>query len=159
MRNYFKRYLLMNPGLRGLIEWSVMLGSGIVGLLVSVPRLPGSPARLFIGLALFAGGLTFHILSERDHREAHRRAKVISAVVDTGMYGKIRHPLYAGLIISNLGIGLAFGVYWTLGLAVLFSVLYLVTVVEEEKYLLESLGDEYAAYKERVRWRMIPGIF
>ena len=101
----------------------------------------------------------FHVLSERDHREAHKSAKIISAVVDSGMYGKIRHPLYAGLIVSNLGIGLAFGVYWTLGLAVLFSVLYLVTVVEEEKYLLESLGDEYAAYKERVRWRMIPGIF
>jgi protein-S-isoprenylcysteine O-methyltransferase Ste14 len=101
----------------------------------------------------------FHVLSGRYHREAHRSAKVISAVIDTGMYGKIRHPLYAGLIVSNLGIGLAFGVYWTLGLAVLFSVLYLVTAVEEEKYLLESLGDEYAAYKERVRWRMIPGIF
>lgn len=159
MRNYVRRYLLMNPGLRGLIEWSVMIVSGVSGVLVSVPRLPGFPITLYAGTVLFAGGLLFHIFSERDHREAHKNAKVISAVIDTGMYGKIRHPLYAGLIISNLGMGIAFGVYWTLGLAVLFSVLYLFTAVEEEKYLQESLGDEYAAYKERVRWRMIPGIF
>ncbi len=159
MKNLFSRYLLMNPGLRGVIEWSVLVVSGIAGLLVSVPRLPGFPVTLGVGLSLFSGGLVFHVLSERNHREAHRSAKVISSVIDTGMYGKIRHPLYAGLIVSNLGIGLAFGVYWTLGLAVLFSVLYLLTAVEEEKYLPESLGDEYTAYKERVRWRMIPGIF
>ncbi|MFP4562336.1 MAG: methyltransferase family protein [Spirochaetia bacterium] len=158
MQNYFKGYLLMNPGLRGLIEWGILFASGIVGVLVTFPRLPGFPVTAFAGGALFLGGLVFHMIAERVHAEAHKNTKVISRIVDTGMYGKIRHPLYASLIICNVGIGIGFGVYWTLGLALLFSVFSMLTAVEEERFLSRGLP-EYAEYMERVKWRMIPGVF
>ncbi len=159
MNHYFKAYLLMNPGLRGLIEWSLLLGSGIAGLLLPVPRLPGFPLTAFLGGALFLGGFIFHAIAERGHRQAHQNAKLISRIIDTGMYGKIRHPLYVSLIIMNIGIGVGFGVYWTLGLALVFSALYVCTAVEEEHFLLRSFREEYGDYTRRVPWRMLPGLF
>ena len=158
MKNIFKAYLLMNPGLRGLIEWGILFASGIVGLFVPVPRMPGFPVTAFAGGALFLGGVVFHAIAERVHADAHKSTKVISRIVDTGMYGKIRHPLYASLVVCNVGIGIGFGVYWTFGLALLFSVFYMLTAREEEAYLCGGLP-EYAEYMKKVRWRMIPGVF
>ena len=159
MNHYVKAYLLMNPGLRGLIEWSFLIGSGIAGLFLPVPRLPGFPLTAFLGGLLFIGGFIFHVVSERVHREAHHNVKIISHIIDTGMYGKIRHPLYLSLIIMDIGVGIGFGVYWTLGLSFVFSVLYVLTALVEEQFLLQSFRDEYTAYTRKVPWRIIPGLF
>ena len=59
----------------------------------------------------------------------------------------------------NFGIGIGFGYGLTIGLAALFSVMWLFTAREEEKFLIKSLNGEYDDYMNRVKWRMIPGIF
>ena len=53
-------------------------------------------------------GFTFHLFSERAHREAHQRSSEITGIVDQGMYGKIRHRLYLSLIVIDLGIALSY---------------------------------------------------
>jgi protein-S-isoprenylcysteine O-methyltransferase Ste14 len=100
-----------------------------------------------------------HLYSERSHREAHKRSSEVTAIVERGMYARIRHPLYLSLIVMDLGIALAFGVPWTLIPAGVFSLLAVLTALREESYLLERFPGQYGRYRAAVRWRMIPGLF
>lgn len=74
-----------------------------------------------------------------------------------GLYRVVRHPLYAGLIVSN-------GAYVLQNLSVTNAVIYvtffvltLMRIVEEERVLCRD--PEYAGYTRRVRWRVVPLIY
>lgn len=115
----------------------------------------------WLGVALFAAGGALRlypvaILGDRFSglvaiQPGHR-------LVTTGVYGLVRHPSYAGLLVSALGWGLAFNT--TLG--VLIGVLNIFPVVArihaEERLLLDNFGSEYAAYRART-WRLIPHVY
>jgi len=80
-------------------------------------------------------------------------------VVDVGPYRHIRHPAYAGLLLSLIGLGLALG-NWPGLLAMLLlpgsALGYRIAV--EEAALLSTLGEPYARYMRRT-WRLIPYLF
>jgi protein-S-isoprenylcysteine O-methyltransferase Ste14 len=79
-------------------------------------------------------------------------------VVDTGPYALIRHPGYAAACLLFAGMALSLGSYWALmpaGCAAL--VLVLRTVWEDRTLRAELAG--YAAYAQRVRFRLIPGVW
>ena len=76
-------------------------------------------------------------------------------VVSTGLYGRVRHPMYTGNVIMMVGIPLALGSYWGLvfvlpGLIVLAS-----RIRDEEKLLREELTG-YREYTQKVRYRLMP---
>ncbi len=159
MPNLLNAYLLAKPSLRGWLEWSVLCSCGILGLALKGARIPWVPFSNAAGAILFLAGLFFHIYCERYHREAHKPSRLITQIIDRGVYMKIRHPLYLSLIIMDFGIALAFGVLWTLIPAVLFSVLAVITALKEEEFLLERFAEEYGAYKKKIPWRMVPYVF
>jgi protein-S-isoprenylcysteine O-methyltransferase len=79
-------------------------------------------------------------------------------VIETGPYRFIRHPAYAGLLLSFAGLGV-YADSW-LGLAVLLvpiSAAVVNRIVREEAVLLATLGTPYAAYCARTK-RLIPGL-
>lgn len=79
-------------------------------------------------------------------------------VVDTGMYAVVRHPMYAGALLLLLGIPLSLGSVWA-GLLILFSTGILVwRITDEEKFLLSHLKG-YTEYCNKVRYRLIPGLY
>ena len=79
-------------------------------------------------------------------------------LVTTGIYGIIRHPSYAGLLVNALGWALAFRA----GVGVILTALMvppLVARIKAEEALLRSqFGGEYDAYQRRT-WRLIPGVY
>jgi protein-S-isoprenylcysteine O-methyltransferase Ste14 len=79
-------------------------------------------------------------------------------VVDTGVYGVVRHPMYAGIFIFNVGMALWLESYAG-ALAVLVPVgLLALRLVFEERFLRhELLG--YEAYMQRVRYRLVPYVW
>lgn len=80
-------------------------------------------------------------------------------VVDTGLYGIVRHPSYAGSLLSSLGLGLAFTNWLSLAVVLAFAVsgiAYRISV--EESALTTALGDDYRRYAARTK-RLIPGVF
>lgn len=80
------------------------------------------------------------------------------SVVSTGMYGVVRHPMYAGALILMLGIPLALGSTWTVPI-ILFTVGVLIwRIIDEERFLRAHL-DGYAAYCQKVKYRLIPGLY
>jgi protein-S-isoprenylcysteine O-methyltransferase Ste14 len=159
MKKLIDAYLLAKPSTRGWLEWGILLASGIAGLIFGALQLPLSPYLNIAGGLLILGGFAFHVWVGRSHREAHKHSTEISRIVDRGMYAKIRHPLYLSVIAIDLGIVLAFGVVWTLALALIFSALAALTCVREERFLLARFPEQYGDYQAQVRWRLIPGFF
>jgi protein-S-isoprenylcysteine O-methyltransferase Ste14 len=80
-------------------------------------------------------------------------------LVDNGPYRFIRHPSYAGILISFVGLGFA---VQSLGALVvllgLFSVSFGYRIRVEERTLLSALGQDYASYMKRTK-RLIPFLF
>ena len=157
--NLIDSLLLSNPIYRAMIEYLLLIGTGISGLYFSWSKLPFSPVLNIIGGILILSGLLFHVHAEKNHKQAHEKTADIAKIVKNGIFSKIRHPLYASAIVINLGIALAFGVVLTLIIAIVSILHWIMTALKEEEFLLQKFGEEYSLYKKEVRWRFIPGIF
>ncbi len=79
-------------------------------------------------------------------------------VVDSGPYGIVRHPMYAGLGLLFIATAALLGSYVGLGIAWLLVAMLAVRCVFEEGTLVRGL-EGYAEYRTRVRYRIIPGIW
>lgn len=79
-------------------------------------------------------------------------------VIDTGPYAIVRHPMYLGSILMWGLSPLALGSWWGLLLAIPLPFLLAYRAVDEEKLLLRDLPG-YREYAQRVRYRLIPGIW
>jgi protein-S-isoprenylcysteine O-methyltransferase Ste14 len=76
-------------------------------------------------------------------------------VIDTGPYSYVRHPMYASAIWLFVGMPLALGSWWPLGLIVIFLPVLLWRLLDEEKILQRDLPG-YTEYMRRVRFRLVP---
>jgi protein-S-isoprenylcysteine O-methyltransferase Ste14 len=83
-----------------------------------------------------------------------------SAVLKTnGLYERVRHPSYLGLLLLLAGFSLQMGSAWSfliLVIPVFIAITYRISV--EEKLLISEFGDSYRDYKSKTK-RLIPGIF
>lgn len=69
-----------------------------------------------------------------------------------GIYAFTRNPMYLGLLLVYTGLGVLKGNWWTLILVpFLVLVIQLYIIKKEEDYLQRRFGEEYKAYKKRVR--------
>jgi protein-S-isoprenylcysteine O-methyltransferase Ste14 len=74
------------------------------------------------------------------------------AIVDTGLYGYSRNPIYLMVMILQGGLSLLLGTWWGVLTVILSFFMYRnLAVLREEAYLERKLGAEYIAYKQRVR--------
>jgi protein-S-isoprenylcysteine O-methyltransferase Ste14 len=79
-------------------------------------------------------------------------------VISTGVYGIVRHPMYAGALLLVIFTPPALGSYWALLVAVAFLPALAWRLLDEEKVLRRDLPG-YADYCRKVRYRLIPGIW
>jgi protein-S-isoprenylcysteine O-methyltransferase Ste14 len=79
-------------------------------------------------------------------------------VVTTGVYGLVRHPMYLGASLMFVGGPLLLGSIAGLVVGAALIVLLAFRIVAEEKLLVREL-DGYAAYREKVRYRLLPRIW
>lgn len=78
--------------------------------------------------------------------------KPSTAIVSSGPYRFSRNPIYVALTAMSVGIGIWANSAWMLGLILPTLVVMQIGVIErEEKYLEAKFGDEYRAYRARVR--------
>ena len=79
-------------------------------------------------------------------------------VVDTGLYGIVRHPMYAATLLMFLAMPVILGS--PLSLAVMLGYLPIIQVrMDGEERLLAHELDGYADYLKRIRWRVIPHVW
>ena len=79
-------------------------------------------------------------------------------VVSTGLYGIVRHPMYAVTVWLFLSIPLVLGSFWSLLCFAHYPILIVVRIFNEEKVLTAGLAG-YADYKKKVKYRLIPFIW
>jgi protein-S-isoprenylcysteine O-methyltransferase Ste14 len=77
------------------------------------------------------------------------------AVVTTGPYAIVRHPLYFGALFYIAGTSLVLGSWWGLAMVPILASLLVVRIGIEEKTLRSGLAG-YDDYAGRVRWRLVP---
>ena len=80
------------------------------------------------------------------------------SVIDTGVYGIVRHPLYLAGWLGAIGTVLVLGSYWGLIAAIGWLIMFTLRLLDEEKMLIQDLPG-YADYCKKVKYRLIPGIF
>ena len=79
-------------------------------------------------------------------------------VIDTGLYGIVRHPMYAATVCLFLSIPVVLGSWWALLCFLPYVPLIAVRAVNEERFLEREL-DGYTEYKKRVKYRLFPFIW
>jgi protein-S-isoprenylcysteine O-methyltransferase Ste14 len=75
-----------------------------------------------------------------------------------GLYRFIRHPSYAGLLVSCTGLVLIFRCWIGLFLVVGILAILLARIQSEEALLASTFGEEYEAYRRRT-WRLVPWVY
>ena len=76
-------------------------------------------------------------------------------VIDTGLYGIVRHPMYTATILLFLSVPLVLGSFFGFAVFLIYPVLIVKRIMEEEKLLTEEL-EGYREYRNRVKFRLIP---
>ncbi len=119
----------------------IVLGIGIGLVLLGLVISTGA----FLTNRFFSG--TVRIQTERDHQ-----------VVSSGIYGIVRHPGYLGGVMWYLAAPVMLGTLWALIPGVIAAAAIILRTALEDKMLRAQLPG-YAAYADRVRYRLLPGVW
>ncbi len=79
-------------------------------------------------------------------------------VIDTGLYGVIRHPMYTATIFLFLAMPMVLGSWIAFAVMLLYPVAIVARIGNEEKVLEEGLQG-YTEYKKKVKYRLIPFVW
>ena len=107
---------------------------------------------------LIAYALYMEVMRENAYLSRTIEVQEGQRVVDTGLYGIVRHPMYAVTIWLFLSIPLVLGSWWAFLCFIPYVAIISVRIVNEER-LLESELEGYAEYKKKVKYRIIPFIW
>ena len=109
-------------------------------------------------LFLVAYALYAEVMRENAYLSRTIKVEQGQSVVDTGMYGIVRHPMYAVTILLFLMMPLILGSWYALISFAFYPVIIVVRLKDEEELLTRELPG-YAEYKQKVRCRIIPFVW
>ncbi len=79
-------------------------------------------------------------------------------LITTGPYAVVRHPGYTGIMSLAIGSGLLLGSWWGCAPVLVFALMIFRRLLFEDRFLHEEM-DGYAAYAQRVKYRLLPGLW
>ena len=79
-------------------------------------------------------------------------------LIDSGLYGIVRHPMYTATILMFMAIPLVLGSFWALFVFAIYPILMVFRIQNEEQVLAKGLAG-YPEYQQRVKWRLVPFIW
>lgn len=119
------------------------------------------PAWVSVAAAVFfliAYMLYAEVLRENAYLSRTIEVQENQKVVDTGLYGVVRHPMYMTTLILFLAMPLVLGSLISFVITLAYIPIIAKRIRNEEKVLEEGL-EGYKEYKKRVRWKVIPFIW
>ena len=130
-------------GLSYRFQWLILpMGISIAAALV-----------LLLAYLLFA-----EVLRENTYLSRTIEVQENQQVIDTGLYGIVRHPMYSATIVLFLAMPLVLGSVIAFVIFLVYPFLIAKRIRNEEKVLEEGLPG-YKEYKERVKYRMLPVVW
>ena len=116
------------------------------------------PAWVSVAAAVvFLGGYALYAEVMRENAYLSRTVEVQEdqKVIDTGLYGVVRHPMYLSTLLLFLSMPLVLGSLFSLGVMLFYIPLIAMRIKNEEQVLLEGLPG-YDAYRNKVKYKVIP---
>lgn len=116
------------------------------------------PMDVSLGAAvvfLLAYGLYAEVLRENTWLSRTIQVQENQTVVDTGLYGIVRHPMYSATLLLFLSMPLVLGSLPSFVIFLVYPALIVGRLQHEETVLEQELAG-YAAYKTKVKYRLIP---
>ncbi len=117
---------------------------------------PVSIAAAAVFLAAYV--LYAEVLRENTYLSRTIEVQEGQRVIDTGLYGVVRHPMYMVTVILFLAMPLVLGSVISFAITLCYIPIIVKRIKNEEQVLTEGLAG-YAEYKKRVRYRLIPFIW
>ena len=109
-------------------------------------------------LQLAAYGLYAEVMRENAWLSRTVEVQENQKVIDTGLYGIVRHPMYTSTVLLFLAMPLVLGSWLSFAIMLFFPVVIVFRIRNEEKVLEAGLAG-YREYKQRVRYRLLPFIW
>ena len=118
------------------------------------------PISSYIASGVFLGAYVMWAVVLKQNAYLSRTIKVEEGqkVIDKGLYGMVRHPMYTATIFLFLSMPLVLGSMVAFFVFLLYPILIVVRILYEEKVLEKEL-DGYLEYKKKVKYRLIPYIW
>lgn len=120
--------------------------------------MPGWVAWAAAGLFLLAYLLYAEVLRENTYLSRTIEVQEDQKVIDTGLYGIVRHPMYMATLVLFLSMPLVLGSLYSFLIFLLYIPIIAKRIGNEEKVLEEGLPG-YIEYKQKVKYRVIPFIW
>ena len=146
----------------------VILLSGLIFLAVFVTAglnfrfrwiiLPDWVSWVFAGVFLAGYALYAEVLRENEWLSRTVEVQEGQKVVDTGLYGVVRHPMYMSTLVLFLSMPLVLGSVISF-IIMLAYIPIIARRIKNEEQVLEKGLKGYAEYRQRVRWRVIPFVW
>ncbi|MBO4867760.1 MAG: isoprenylcysteine carboxylmethyltransferase family protein [Ruminococcus sp.] len=108
---------------------------------------------LLIGYAMYA-----EVLRENEYLSRTVEVQEEQKVIDTGLYGVIRHPMYTATILMFCSAPLVLGSVISFVIFLAYPVIIVTRIGNEEKVLEQGLKG-YTDYKKKVRYRLLPFVW
>ena len=119
------------------------------------------PTGVVIGAAaifLIAYILYAEVLRENTYLSRTIEVQEHQKVIDTGLYGIVRHPMYSATLLLFLSMPIVLGSVYSFLIFIAYPFIIAKRIKCEEKFLEEEL-DGYREYKQKVKFRLIPFIW
>ena len=140
---FFYIIAFLIPGLDFRFKWSS----------VPIALVMIADIMVFLGYMVF-----FVVLRENSYASRIVEVEENQKVISTGPYAIVRHPMYFGVLIMFLFSPVALGSFWALITMLPVAFLIILRIRDEERLLSKELSG-YEAYRQEVRYRLIPMVW
>lgn len=120
--------------------------------------MPDWTAYIGAGIFLLAYVMYAEVLRENAYLSRTVEVQEDQKVIDTGLYGVVRHPMYSATLFLFLSMGVVLGSPISVAILLLYIPIIALRMKNEEKVLEEGL-EGYAAYRKKVKYKVIPFIW
>ena len=136
--------VIIFPALDHRFGWSVVM-----------PPYVNIAGDLLIAIGFY---IVFLVFKENSYTSALIEVYAEQKVISSGPYAHVRHPMYTGALILLLGTPLALGSWWGVLTMIPITAVIIWRLLDEERFLTKNLPD-YAGYKAKVKYRLVPFIW
>ena len=121
----------------------------------SLPKAVNIGAAVFF---LFSYVLYAEVLRENTYLSRTIEVQENQKVINTGLYGIVRHPMYSATLILFMSMPLVLGSVYSLIIFLVYPLIIAKRIKNEEE-LLERELEGYCEYKQKVKYRLIPFVW
>lgn len=121
-------------------------------------RMPDWAVYIAVGVFLAAYLMYAEVLRENVYLSRTVEVQENQRVIDTGLYGIVRHPMYSSTLLLFLSMGLVLGSPISFAILLFYIPIIAKRIKNEEAVLVQGL-EGYEAYRKKVKYKVIPFVW